>query len=598
MGTRGAAADIYEDVGHLYSWEGGEQGLQQGMISGNVIKACGGDFGTSAAAAVSRWNDALGRTVFQASCSSPQAYVTTDRFYDQSPFGCDGFGHGCTATTYENPPEQVLNGEELHNPMYVRMNPALFGPGKQWPDGHDHTSRDVTHEFGHVLGHADYDFGQYGQCQSDTIMDTWERCYPPIVTPQPLDETNYEDAYRPNAPTNVQGSSTAPGQVNLTWNPSNVHAEAEFRINRWPAGQGCCGTYAGQASKNESGVTLTGQPSGLQTYHIWAYTYALGYPYGDWVDDVTINVQGAGGVPGTPVINSVQILSSTSLRVNWSWGSPQGSYVQIERKTGTGGTYAIVGTDTASPFDDGSLSPGATYCYRMRAHYDSQHYSGYSNEQCGTLVPSPPASVSLSGANGSGTVSWSSVSGATSYRVHVGRNNGGNYTTLYDYVYDSASPFGFSYTVSDNYHGAVKACNASGCSGETPSNPFWVWLSAPPPAAPTNVTITQNYGSSYGVRLCWTDNSSNESKFQVRARAYWNSQTYTWDVNPNTTCFNAVFFADAWHFCVRSVGSGGESYGWVSVTRPTSTAVYWVNVPCSQTYCQNAGNTNNNPHSH
>jgi hypothetical protein len=404
----------------------------------------------------------------------------------------------------------VIGGEAIHNPTSVRLNPDLFPGSGDHADGGWYTSAVITHEFGHILGHNDYAGCAPGGV--GTVMDRDHVCINPATgrwyeTPQPQDVTNYNDAYRPNAVTSFQGSSPALGQVNLTWNPSSVHAEAMFRVNRWPAGQGCCGTEAGTAAKNASGITLYNQPSGSQTYHVWAWTYALGYGYGDWVDEVTVNVQGS-----TP--------------------------------------------------------------------------------------PSPPASVSLSGSNGSGSVSWSSVSGATSYQVFVNRWNNGNQVTVVNWANDTASPYSFSYTVSDWYHAAVKACNAAGCSTHRDSNPFWVWLTKPP-NAPTNVTITQNYnGNSYGVRLCWTDNSSNESKFQVRAFAYWDNQTWTWDVNPNTTCFNAVFYADAWHFCVRSVGAGGESYGWVSVTKPTSTNVYYVNVPCSQTYCQNSGNTNNNPHQH
>jgi len=217
--SRQADADIYED--HLYSWGGGLQGLQQGLIgtesvSGQAVKACGGEFSVSTGAAVSRWNAALGRTVFQASCTSPQAFVTTDDFDNPQPgVGCDSWAHCCTATTL---PEQVLNGEELHNPMYVRMNPAMFPGQGDYADGGTHTSRDITHELGHVLGHADYDFGQYGPCQFGTIMDKWERCYPSIVAPQPQDVTNYNDAYRPNAPANVGGSSPAPG-LQPGWTP-------------------------------------------------------------------------------------------------------------------------------------------------------------------------------------------------------------------------------------------------------------------------------------------------------------------------------------------------------------------------------------------
>jgi hypothetical protein len=92
------------------------------------------------------------------------------------------------------------------------------------------------------------------------------------------------------------------------------------------------------------------------------------------------------------------------------------------------------------------------------------------------LVPSPPASVTLSGSAGSGTVIWGTVSGAAYYQVYVSKwNNGGN-TPVINWAEHSSSPYSFLYSLSDDYHAAAKACNAYGCSDPRDSSPYWVAL--------------------------------------------------------------------------------------------------------------------------
>jgi hypothetical protein len=84
-GIRGAGADLYED--HLQDWGNGsyvQEALQQGVVSFTTVGVCPdyGLFPLSTQAAVNRWNAALGRTVFEANCGSPQVWVTTDGFND------------------------------------------------------------------------------------------------------------------------------------------------------------------------------------------------------------------------------------------------------------------------------------------------------------------------------------------------------------------------------------------------------------------------------------------------------------------------------------------------------------------------------------
>lgn len=530
--------DADTDEGHL-RWAA----LQQGLASGTPITACSAEFPTSTQTAVSRWNSALAHGSFQDYCSYAQLWPTTSYFFDPD-YGCrelpgGGWPYACTLPTVF-PPED----ESIVNPTYVRMNPDLFGPGKQWQDGDYDTNRTVTHEFGHALGHDDYTYCPDGA----TVMDWTATC--PYDTPQPLDVANYEAAYRPNAVTSLAGTSPASGRVDLSWDPGDVHAEAFFDVYRW-------GTDVGNVEKNGSEITLYNQPSGEQRYAVYGYTHALEAHWGDeaavYVDvlppipsppaavtlsgsngsgTVTWNAVGGatyynvhvgrwnGGsyidvvgdddtaspyyfqypisdwyhagvqacntagcsdwtasdpwwvalAPGTPAINSVQTISANQLRVNWSWGTPPGDYVFVERKTGQGGTYASVGSpDNASPFDDGGLSPGTTYCYHLRSYEaGTGGYSDYSNERCGTTTSDNPGIPAISSVQTLGStslrVNWSWGNPPGSF-VYIQRKigTGGVYV---DVGSDTASPLDNSnLSPGTTYCYHAKACyDAQNCS--------------------------------------------------------------------------------------------------------------------------------------
>src|SRR5512139_3066708 len=82
---------------------------------------------------------------------------------------------------------------------------------------------------------------------------------------------------------------------------------------------------------------------------------------------------------------------AASLRLNWGDNSTNESGFKIERKTGTAGTYAQIGTVGVgiTSYTDSSLTDGTTYCYRVRA-YNSSSDSPYSNEACVATPSSPP----------------------------------------------------------------------------------------------------------------------------------------------------------------------------------------------------------------
>jgi Chitobiase/beta-hexosaminidase C-terminal domain len=75
------------------------------------------------------------------------------------------------------------------------------------------------------------------------------------------------------------------------------------------------------------------------------------------------------------------------LTLSWNDNSNNESNFEIERKTGTSGTYArvtLVGAN-ANSYVDTTVTRGVTYCYRVRA-VNSTGASAYANEACGTAA--------------------------------------------------------------------------------------------------------------------------------------------------------------------------------------------------------------------
>jgi hypothetical protein len=121
---------------------------------------------------------------------------------------------------------------------------------------------------------------------------------------------------------------------------------------------------------------------------------------------------------------------SGELTVSWTDNSTTEDGFQVERKTGTTGSYsqiATVGANTTSYTDTG-LTGGSTYCYHVRA-FNSAGTSSYSNEACG-VVPTTNFSLSVvKSGTGTGTVT-SAPAGITCGQSCSGNFSSGAQVTL------------------------------------------------------------------------------------------------------------------------------------------------------------------------
>jgi Domain of unknown function (DUF4082)/Divergent InlB B-repeat domain len=104
------------------------------------------------------------------------------------------------------------------------------------------------------------------------------------------------------------------------------------------------------------------------------------------------------------LILRVDVASAAQLTLQWVDNAGGTSTFKVERKTGTGGTYAQIGTTTtgAMSYVDSSVATNTTYCYRVKAS-NSAGDSSYSNEACGSVTGTFDVTIAKAG-TGNGTV--------------------------------------------------------------------------------------------------------------------------------------------------------------------------------------------------
>ncbi|MBK5276001.1 MAG: chitobiase/beta-hexosaminidase C-terminal domain-containing protein, partial [Desulfuromonadales bacterium] len=139
-----------------------------------------------------------------------------------------------------------------------------------------------------------------------------------------------------------------------------------------------------------------------------------------------------------PAVTAPSGLTVTSsgtigLVLNWTDNTSDEQNFQVERKTGAGGTYAIIASVTANTttFNDLGTQTGTTYYYRVRANTGAS-YTAYSNEASGMQNPaSAPSGLTVTAAGTIGLVlNWTDNSSDEQY-FQVERKTGAGGTYAY-----------------------------------------------------------------------------------------------------------------------------------------------------------------------
>jgi CSLREA domain-containing protein len=199
------------------------------------------------------------------------------------------------------------------------------------------------------------------------------------------------------APSNVSAAPDGPSTINVIFT-DNATTETGIEIERK---LGSAGAYAVIVSTN---TPLAGAQSGwyyadgglsASTQYCYRMRAKDGSNYSPY-SNVACGTTVAGSLPapsGVAIINR----TANSLTVLFTDNASSEDGIEIERKTGTGGTYALVVTTAALPgsqsgwyWPDSGLTTNTIYCYRLRTKQGTA-FSAYASEACASTTGGTPA---------------------------------------------------------------------------------------------------------------------------------------------------------------------------------------------------------------
>lgn len=267
-------------------------------------------------------------------------------------------------------------------------------------------------------------------------------------------------------------------------------------------------------------------------------------------DESVSNYSGGGGnnnsAPLTPTGLSA-IVNGSSIKVSWNSVNNAKKYRVAWSSNGSDFSYTFNLTSNTYLYDN---DPEENNYYKVMAindygesDYSSYVYCHYSSGGGGGggSTPSVPTNLSASVNGSSVHITWSSVSGADSYKIYRSSSSSGSYTSLgtsYSNSYNDNNPLSNNYykvTAVNNYGesgmSSYTYCSYSGGGGGTtaPNAPTSVSATNTGTTMVPNIYISWNSVSNADTYKVYRSSSAKGSYSQI---GYETSSTYLYDSNP------------------------------------------------------------------
>jgi hypothetical protein len=129
----------------------------------------------------------------------------------------------------------------------------------------------------------------------------------------------------------------------------------------------------------------------------------------------------SGSVPAAPSGLSAATVSSSKINLSWTDNANNETGFKVERKTGSGGTYAQIGTTGAgvTTYNDTGLTAGTSYYYRVRATNAAGDSSYSADANTTTSTPGFRAAASKGATSGVKTLTINKPTGTASGDVMI-----------------------------------------------------------------------------------------------------------------------------------------------------------------------------------
>ena len=252
--------------------------------------------------------------------------------------------------------------------------------------------------------------------------------------------------------------------VQLAWT-DNSSNENEFRVERSVAGGPF--TFLQRPAANATSATDATVVSGLKySYRICSVNIAAPSAFSS---------PAVATIPVAPLLAAPTALaatatSSSQINLTWADNSNNETGFKLERKTGSGGTYAQIATPAANAtsYSDSGLSAATQYVYRVRAN-NAAGDSAFSAEANATTLLNLPVAPSVLAATATSpsqaNLTWTdNANNETGFKLERKTGSGGTYSQIATPAANatSYSDTGLSAAAQSFYR--VRANNAAGDS--------------------------------------------------------------------------------------------------------------------------------------
>lgn len=285
----------------------------------------------------------------------------------------------------------------------------------------------------------------------------------------------------PAAPAGLTISSVGHQSITLTWNASaGANYYSVFRstlVNNGGGASNLLSTIILNNAVTNTTYTDTSPTDGtIHQYYVTA-TSAGG-------TSTNSNYAVGRAIPSTPTVPpslTASFTGTTNITLNWLPVPGAVGYV-ISRATSAAGPYTYLQTVTETTYTDYGLNPAVIYYYRVAA-MNAGGVSGNNTDSVNSQQTFP-TNLTASATNAQVTLTWSSVSNATSYTLKRGTSVGNeNVTVVSGYTGTTYTNTGLANGIT--YYYVVTATGTNGTSGNSPeasATPLMVgngiWISA------------------------------------------------------------------------------------------------------------------------
>ena len=376
------------------------------------------------------------------------------------------------------------------------------------------------------------------------------------------------------APSSLSAAATSNSALSLSWTGNAGNTDVIGYTYAYANNSAFSGaTYVWVAGNGATSATRSGL-STATTY--WLKIKAEGVvdgldsPYGSVVTATT-----------TPTNVAATAAGASQINVSWSGNAANANLngYTVAKATNSGfsnATYHFVYGPNATSYSSTGLTAGTTYYFKVKAEgtsdaYDSPFTAGVS-ATTSNGAPNPPSNLSATAISSTRIdLTWTDNStDETGFELKRATDSAFTQNVIWIGGINGTSYSDASLTGSTTYYYKVRAQGAvqdsvysNAVSATTPASSI--------PLPPSNLTGTAV--STSRINLSWTDNSNNETGFELkRATDSGFTQNVVWIGNIQGTSYGNVGLnaATTYYYKVRAEGAGGKSTysNTVSVTTP------------------------------